>query len=71
MEGTHALRLKSLWPLACVWAVWAGQGRTLKLEKWGHLLLCPWHFVYQFTAISNEMELPEELSDKNFQFLLQ
>ena len=34
--------------------VWVWQGRTLKLEKYGHLLLCPWHFVYQFSTISKK-----------------
>ena len=31
--------------LPLILVVWAGQGRTLKFEKWGHLFLCPWHSV--------------------------
>ena len=48
--------------------MWVWLGRTLKLEKWGHLFLCPWHFVYQFSTISNKMGLWEKLSNKNFHF---
>ena len=72
------LRLKSLWPHGSVWGKTTlntgsvgGAGADLQLEKLGHLFLCPWHFVYQFTAISNKMEFREELSKKYFQFLLQ
>ena len=49
-------------------AVWAWQGRNLKLKKCGHLFLCPWHFVYQFSTISKKMGLREKLSNKNFHF---
>ena len=30
--------------------------------------LCSWHFVCQFSKISNKMELREELSNKKFHF---
>ena len=49
--------------------MWAGQGQTLKLEEFGHLFWCPWHFVYQFWTIYNKMELREKLSNKNCPFL--
>ena len=51
---SHTLPLKSLLPLAPVWSkttlntggvVEAEQRRTLKLEKRGHIFLCPWHFA--------------------------
>ena len=49
----------------------AWQGRTLKLEKWGHLFLCRWHIVCQFSMISNKKELLGEVSNINCHFLLQ
>ena len=39
--------------------------------KWSHLFLCPWHFVCQFSTISNKIELRGKLSNKNYHFLLQ
>ena len=57
--------LKSILPVASVWSKTTlnaggvgGAGQTFKLEKWGHLFLCPWHFVCQFSTISNKIELP-------------
>ena len=71
-EYVCTLRLKSLWPLGSLWgkttlnsAVWAGQGQTLKPEKWVHHFLCPWQFPF-----SNKMDLRKELS-KEFPLLLQ
>ena len=43
-----------------------GAGADIQTWKMGSSFLCPWHFVYQFTAISNKMELREELSNKIF-----
>ena len=46
-----------------------GRGGPSNLAKGSSFLtICPWQYVYQFTVISNKMELPEELSNKNFHF---
>ena len=71
--GSKYTASKTLSPLASVWGkttlnTGSVGGQTLKLEKWSHLFLCPWHFVYQFSTISNKMGLREKLSNTNFHF---
>ena len=37
--------------------VWAGLGQTLKLEKQGHFLLCPWHYLCQFSTTTIKVKI--------------
>ena len=49
--------------------MWAGQGCTIKLLEYGHLFLCPWYILCQFSTISYVIELQKKLSNKNCHFL--
>ena len=71
------LWLKSLWPLASVWSKITlntvyryvrSQGRPSNFKNEEIFFLCLWYFVCQFSTISKNMELWEELSNKSFHF---
>ena len=34
--------------LPLIQVLWAGRGEPAKLEKWGYLFTCPWHFACKF-----------------------
>ena len=40
------------------------------MEKCIDFFLSPWHYICQFSTISNKIEVREKLSNKNFKFLL-
>ena len=56
-KNASGYRTACLWSKTTLNTVWVGKRRFLKFDKWGHLLLCLWHFIFQFSIISNKIEL--------------
>ena len=73
----HTLRLKSLWPLASVWCKTAqntdnvgGAGADPQTLKMVSFFLISVEIRIPIYSYFQKMELREELSNKNFLFLL-